>query len=552
MTVKLSPILNEQQFDANGDPLVGGKIYTYAAGSSTPQTSFTAEDGLTPQANPIILNARGEVDNPIWLTAGLSYKLVLTDADDVVIRTIDDVTGVNDTGVTTSQWVDSGVTPTYVNATQFTLPGDQTNAFQVNRRVKCTVTAGTVYGYISVSAFAALTTVTVVLDSGTLDSGLSAVQLGLITPEDTSLFEIQTANIADGILSADVAGRAKMADGYVTNVKLAFDGGSFGIRNRLINPLGSIYQIAVAATADDTYFADGWYMLTQTNTVTPSKLSDPEDGFLNGIRVTQSQASAQRFGFAQIIESVNCKDMRGGSVVMVPRIRASASQAIRYAILGWTSTADTVTSDVVNDWTSASYTAGGFFLGANISVIAVGSQTPSANTWTSLTALTAAAGSTFNNLIVMVWTEGTAAQNFTLDFDYVQLEKGATFTAFEFRDFEKEINLCQRYFEKSYDLTVNPGTVTSSGAESFIGNANGTTGARGQGGIRYKTRKRAAPSITLYSPDTGTSGSIYDQTGTADRASNANIIGETGFTINPSALSVDGRWRAHWIADSRL
>ena len=221
-----------------------------------------------------------------------------------------------------------------------------------------------------------------------------------------------------------------------------------GFRNRLINPSGAVYQRAIAATADDTYFADRWYALTQTGTITPSVLTDPEDGYPSGVRLTQSQASAQRFGFAQIIEGKNCKDMRGSSGVLVPRIRASASQAIRYAILGWTGAEDTVTSDVVNDWTSGTYTAGNFFLASNVSVIAVGAQTPSANTWTSLAALTAALGSTFNNIVVMVWTEGTAAQNFTLDFDYVQIEKGALALPFETRAIGQEVNLCDRYYQK--------------------------------------------------------------------------------------------------------
>lgn len=186
MAVSLSPIFNEQQSDANGDPLVGGKIYTYTAGSSTPQASYTSVTGLTAQANPIILNARGEVDNPIWLTDGLSYKFALYDVNDVLIRTVDNVDGVNDSGSNSSQWVISGVAPTFVSATQFTLVGDQTTEFHVGRRVKLTVTAGTAYGYISVSAYTSLTTVTVVLDSGVLDSGLSAVQLGLLTTDNPS------------------------------------------------------------------------------------------------------------------------------------------------------------------------------------------------------------------------------------------------------------------------------------------------------------------------------------------------------------------------------
>jgi hypothetical protein len=202
---KLSPVFNWAEF-INGIPATGGKVFAYAAGSSTKQNTYTDEGGLTANPNPIILDARGEPPNDIWLTEGQSYKFVFTSSTDTdpptsPIRTIDDVTGVNDTGTTTSQWVDSGVTPTYVNATQFTLPGDQTTEFQVNRRIKATVTAGTVYGYISASVFGALTTVTVVLDSGTLDSGLSAVQLGLITPTNTSLFKMQTGNYEDASIT---------------------------------------------------------------------------------------------------------------------------------------------------------------------------------------------------------------------------------------------------------------------------------------------------------------------------------------------------------------
>lgn len=83
-------------------------------------------------------------------------------------------------------------TPTYINATQFSVAGNLTARYVVGRRVKCTVTAGTVYGRISVSAFGTATTVTVVLDSGNLDSGLSEVQLG---PE-TFAFPTNSAGLA--------------------------------------------------------------------------------------------------------------------------------------------------------------------------------------------------------------------------------------------------------------------------------------------------------------------------------------------------------------------
>jgi hypothetical protein len=189
---KLSPVILSAQF-INGIPASGAKLFSYAAGSSTKQTTYTGADGLTPQTNPIILDSRGEPTQPIWLTEGLSYKFVFTastDSDPPVspIWDIDNVTGINDASLTIDQWLVSGVTPTYVSATQFTLPGDQTTAFEVGRRIKATVTAGTVYGTITASVFGALTTVTVFMDgSSVLDSGLSAVQYGILTPTNSSI-----------------------------------------------------------------------------------------------------------------------------------------------------------------------------------------------------------------------------------------------------------------------------------------------------------------------------------------------------------------------------
>lgn len=208
---KLAPIVNNAQF-INGIPANGAKLFFYAAGSSTKQTTYADEAGTIPQSNPIILDSRGESAQPVWFTEGLSYNIVFapsTDSDPPVspIWDIDDVTGINDSSVTLEQWVASSMTPTYVSATQFTLVGDQTTAFHVNRRIKATVTAGTVYGYISASVFGALTTVTVVLDSGVLDSGLSVVQLGLITANNTSLPKIPnfvtTAMIQNDAVTSD-------------------------------------------------------------------------------------------------------------------------------------------------------------------------------------------------------------------------------------------------------------------------------------------------------------------------------------------------------------
>ncbi len=199
---KLSPLGNNAQL-INGIPANGAKLFFYSAGSSTKQTTFTDEAGLTPQSNPIILDSRGEPSQPIWLTEGLSYKVVFassvdTDPPSSPIWDVDNVTGINDSSVTLDQWIVSGITPTYVNATQFTLPGDQTSAFEVGRRIIASVTAGTVYGTIIVSAFTSLTTVTLLMDAGQiLDNGLSSVSYGLLTNSNNSIPAIAKAPFTD-------------------------------------------------------------------------------------------------------------------------------------------------------------------------------------------------------------------------------------------------------------------------------------------------------------------------------------------------------------------
>lgn len=100
MAVNLSLLAGAgwQFFDSNGDPLSGGKLYTYAAGTTTPQTTYTSSSGATPNANPIILNAAGRLSGSgeIWLTEGVNYKFVLTDSNDVLIGTYDNISGAND------------------------------------------------------------------------------------------------------------------------------------------------------------------------------------------------------------------------------------------------------------------------------------------------------------------------------------------------------------------------------------------------------------------------------------------------------------------------
>lgn len=117
--MNLPPDLMQQFFDSNGDPLAGGKVYTYAAGTSTLQNTYTDYAGGTPNANPVVLDAYGRC--AMWLDPDLSYKFVVKDSSDATVKTIDNVIGlltvdavstesIQDDAVTAAKLADNAVT----------------------------------------------------------------------------------------------------------------------------------------------------------------------------------------------------------------------------------------------------------------------------------------------------------------------------------------------------------------------------------------------------------------------------------------------------------
>jgi hypothetical protein len=95
MSVNLSPIGNGFQFFTTlGVPLSGGFIYTYQAGTTTPQATYTTSAGTIANTNPIVLGTDGRPPQEIWLTAGSNYKFILTDSSNVQIATYDNIYGI--------------------------------------------------------------------------------------------------------------------------------------------------------------------------------------------------------------------------------------------------------------------------------------------------------------------------------------------------------------------------------------------------------------------------------------------------------------------------
>lgn len=252
-----------QFFDDNGDPYAGGKLFTYGAGSSTKKTTYQDSAGVTPHANPIALDSAGRLPAPVFGTTG-PYKFVLapsTDSDPPSSAewTEDGISGINDTATTSiDQWIESGLTPTYVGATQFTLSGDQTTVFHVGRRVKTTNSGGTRYGRITASSYSAPnTTVTVVNDSGSLDAGLSNVAYGLLSNTSPSVPDLSWVGLqligeysASGGTSLDIESGIDSArfGGYMIRLAYLYPGTNATTLRMRIKSGGS-YQTTAYSTA---------------------------------------------------------------------------------------------------------------------------------------------------------------------------------------------------------------------------------------------------------------------------------------------------------------
>lgn len=207
-----------QFFDDSGDPLSGGKIYTYAAGTTTPQATYTDQSGSTPHANPIILDAAGRVSNEIWLSDTTRYKFILTSSVNVQIWSKDDVPGIQASGALLASSV--VYVPPFNNAVSTT----------VNNKLS---------QYISVTDFGA------VGDGVTDDAPAVQAALNYITPFGGTLFFPRGRYLFVSQVTIDRT--------YGPNP----GGGAIGERNLIISGYGAEIRTSGAITAFDV--KGGWF-----------------------------------------------------------------------------------------------------------------------------------------------------------------------------------------------------------------------------------------------------------------------------------------------------
>lgn len=283
-------------------------------------------------------------------------------------------------------------------------------------------------------------------------------------------------------------------------------------KNRIINGSMRINQYGSASYNDDTYAVDRHYVLTQTAAIAVQTLGTFNNNQQFGMRMTQSQATAQRFGMAQIVENRNCHDFRGKSATFQASVRCSSTQNIRITILEWTGTADAPVSDVVLNWTSASYTAGGFFNSTTLAVVAT--SVFNCNTGDNTIQTSGVVSSSLTNLICVITTDNAQAQNFILDVGNMQVERGSVATPFQPADLQTELNACLRYYQ-----AVAIG--------DSIGSSSSTTAAYML--ATFPAAMRAAPAASLSGGDSTLSVNFFG----------SGISTTTSYTLTATTKSVN-------------
>lgn len=265
-----------------------------------------------------------------------------------------------------------------------------------------------------------------------------------------------------------------------------------GTRNRIINGDFSVARRATSFVSgtnnDDAYTLDRWYILSDGNDVidVTQETSTVPTNQQYAIAL-DVETTSKKFGIAQIVESIHCVGLTGGNVTLSFKAKVSSTSKldnVKAAIVAWTGTADTVTSDIISAWNAE---------GTNPTLIANATyeNTPAnLGVTTSYATYSLSANidtANTNNIIVFIWSDvtDTTAGHFLYVTD-VQLEPGTVATPFERRNQEQEFALCQRYYQKGVAI-LNTSPVTAAAYLPVV--------------------MRALPTVTTLSIDSGSGGS---------------------------------------------
>jgi len=353
----------------------------------------------------------------------------------------------------------------------------------------------------------------------------------------------------------------------VANTSLGAGNASI-MKNRIINGAMVISQRGTSFTpSDQDYTLDRWKArLSAASKYTVAQSSTAPSGYINSLLVTSSSAytvgASDYFFMEQDIEGLNFYDLGWGTanaktITLSFQVYSSLTGTFGGCLQNQGQNRSypfTYTVSSANTWTTISVIIAGDTTGTWLTTNGIGlrvmfglgvgsSLTGAAGSW---------AGSAYygaNGAVNVVSTNGA-----TWYITGVQLEVGSSATGFEYRQYQQELALCQRYYEMSYDIGTVPATATNIGSTVTALNGTATAGYIG-GQALHKVTKRATPTVTIYDP-AGASGKCQRSTPGVGSNNGQTVstdnVGLSGFNIVSSSGTLNQAVYAQWTSSSEL
>jgi hypothetical protein len=347
-------------------------------------------------------------------------------------------------------------------------------------------------------------------------------------------------------------------------------GNASSFKNRIING-GMVFDQrnsgASVTPINSQYLVDRfWYNTTQTSKVTAQQSTVAPTGFVNSLLITSTSAysvgAGDVFGVSQIIEGNNIADLAWGTanaktVTLSFWVRSSLTGTFGGSF--YNSAANraypfSYTISTANTWEQKSITVAGDTTGTWLTTNGVGITVYFCLGTGSFYGGTADAWTSSIKLGITGQTSLVGTSGATWQVTGVQLEVGTVATSFDYRPYGTELALCQRYYEKSYDVGTAPATSTNLGNTFCIGRITAASTLDYCTTIQYKVPKRATPSLSFWTSN-GTA-NIWDALGGTElpKLNASNSMSFSTYLTAQSGLTVGqaGYMYGQWASSSEL
>jgi len=348
--------------------------------------------------------------------------------------------------------------------------------------------------------------------------------------------------------------------------------GYYSFKNRIINGAMVIDQrnagASVTIPSGTTYTVDRWACdTTQASKFSVQQSSTAPTGFKNSTLITSlssySVGTSDYFLFRQAVEGLNFADLAWGTAsaatvtlsfwvrssltgtfggVLSNGQGSSRSYPFSYAISAantWEQKTITVAGDTTGTWLTTTGTGIVVYFGLGVGSTLSGT----ANAWAGTQYLSATGATS------VVGTNGA-----TFYITGVQLEKGSAATSFDYRDYGRELEMCLRYYSKSYEYSTATGTATYTG---MVGGAMGLGNCGGSMSSPFPVTMRTAPTMSFWD-GAGTASKVTGITGGTTGVDGLASVPNGPFTITAKNFWLTGNGSAtyaifcHYTASAEL